>query len=299
MDQKRILLLAGTLVVLLLAAWLSGFFAGAPSTVETPSFALDADKISSITIRKGSDVIVAERTADRAWHLKAPVEGDADTVTTSSMLSTIEDFQIESLVSTNLDRHGRFHVDSTQATYLKLGGEHTLELFIGKSGPDFQSKFVRLGDDDRVFRATGVPTVEASIDKWKEKLLWSYPKESIATVSVRTPDSSYELNKGEGGWVLEQDDSTLATDSSKVDRYLERLAIVRADGFHLDVDYATVLDSAAYSVEINRIDGSMSRLAIMNRDSDAAALEESSQDVIKFASYRVSQLAPEPTEILK
>ena len=298
MDQRRIILLSGTLVVLLLAAWLSGYFGGTTSTVETPDLALAPDRITAITIRKGSEMIVAARSSDGTWLLEIPVVADVDTTTRALLINSLEDIRIESLVSSRSDRHEKFQVDSVQATYLRLDGHGSVELYIGKRGPDFQSRYIRLGDDERVFLATGIPAIEPNLDRWKDKLLWSHPKGSVATVSVRTPQSTFRLVRATAGWTLEQDGAFSQADSVKVDRYLDRLATVKADGFLLDVSREAVVDSALYSVEIQWIDGSGSHLRMSKRANDAAAVEDGSNDVIKFFSYRVATFAPEPATLL-
>ncbi len=300
MDQKRILLLVGTLALLLLAAWLSGFFGGTSSTVETPDLALAPDDVSTITIRKGSEIIVVARSNDGTWLLEMPVVADVDTATRASLINSLNDIRIESLVSSRADRHEKFQVDSAQATYLRLDGHGSVEIYIGKMGPDFQSRYIRLGDDERVFLATGIPAIEPNIDRWRDKLLWSYPKGSVATVSVRTPESTFRLVHGKAGegWTLEQGGASSQADSSKVDRYLNRLETVKADGFLLDVDGEAVVDSASYSVEIQWIDGSRSQLTMSKRATDAAAVKDGSNDVIKFYSYRVATFAPEPATLL-
>ncbi|MFV1979724.1 MAG: DUF4340 domain-containing protein [Rhodothermia bacterium] len=298
MDQKRILLLVATLVVLLLAAWLSGYFGGTSSTVETPDLTLAADRISSITIRKWSEKIVAVRSSDGAWRLEMPVVADVDTTTRAALINSLEDIRIESLVSSRADRHEKFQVDSAQATYLRLDGDGSVEFYVGKTGPDFQSRYIRLGDDERVFLATGIPAIEPNLDRWKDKLLWSYPKGSVATVSVRTPESTFRLVHPTTGWTLEQDGASSQADSAKVDRYLNRLATVKADGFLLEVNREAVFDSASYSVEIQWIDGSGSQLRMTKREADAAAVVDGSNDVVKFFSYRVATFAPEPAALL-
>ncbi len=298
MDHKRLLQLAGTLAVLLLAAWLSGFFDGSLSTVETPELKLAANDLHAITIRKGGEIVTASRSSDGSWRLERPVAAAVDTTTSQAFLSGLKNIHIESLVSSRSDRHAKFQVDSAQATYLRLDGLETVEIYIGKTGPDFQSRYIRLGNDDRVFLATGVPRAEPNLDRWRDKLLWSHPKETIAEVSVTTPESTFRLVSAETGWTVEREGTSSPADSAKVERYLDRLTTVKADGFLPDVTYEHVFDSVSHSVEIKWIDGSKSVLRIRKRENDAAALEDASDDVIKFYSYRAATFAPEPAELL-
>ena len=298
MDQKPILILVGTLAVLLVAAWLSGFFGGSPSTVETPELTLAAQDIQAITIRRGGDLIEVVRSTDGEWRLETPVDADVDTTTSTRLLTGLENLRIESLVSSRTDRYVRFQVDSAQATYIRLEGKEVVELYVGKTGPDFQSRYIRLGNDEQVYLASGVPTTEPNLDRWKDKRLWSYPKEQISGVSASTPESKFRLLPSDSGWTLEDGETSTLADSAKVHRYLGRLATVNADGFLLDIDRESVADSATYTVEIQWFDGSVSRLRMMKRGNDAAAIEDGSDDVVKFSSYRVATLAPEPSELL-
>lgn len=297
MKSKQVLTLLAALVVLLVLAWISGFFEGAPSTIETPQLSIETEDLRSITIRKGDDEVIVVRTGD-GWMLRHPVEAEVDTATRSRLLAGLKNLEVESLVSSRSDAYDRYQVDSSQATYLSLEGDEPVELYVGKTGPDFQSRYIRIGGDDRVFLASGVPTAQASVDRWREKALWNYPKESITSVSVTTPESAYELNSAGEGWTLEHDGETSPADSAKVDRYLGRLASVRADGFLLDLQAAALADSVTHTVEVRRIDGSVSGLRIQKRESDAAAIVNDSDDVIKLYSYRVTNLTPEISELL-
>lgn len=297
MKQKHIFMLVGVLAVLLVAAWLSGYFSGPPSTVETPQISVEPASVETITVRKGNDEIVARRTDD-GWRLESPVTADVDTTASSALLSHLSTLHIENMVSSNPERYGLFQVDSAQATYIRLDGTTPVEMFVGKSGPDFQSRYIRLGDDARVFLATDVPSSQPTVDRWRNKQLWANPKEGISTVSVTTPDASYEIANVAGGWMINEDGRQILADSAKVQRYLTRIASVKADGFLMDVPMESVTDSTTHSVEVSWVNGGSSRLEMKERASDAAAVAPDVDGVIKLYTYRVKSLAPAPADLL-
>jgi len=253
--------------------------------------------VETITVRKGKDEIVARRTED-GWQLESPVTADVDTTATSAILSHLAQLHIENMVSSNPERYGLFQVDSMQATYIRLDGTTPVEMYVGKSGPDFQSRYIRLGDDARVYLATDVPSGDPTVDRWRNKQLWSNPKEGISTVSVTTPEASYELTKVEGGWMIEQDGKQTLADSAKVQRYLTRVANVKADGFLLDVPMESVADSTTHSVEVAWVNGGSSKLEMKERGSDAAGVTPDIDGVVKLFTYRVKSLAPAPADLL-
>jgi hypothetical protein len=301
MGQRNILLLIGTLAVLVVMAWLSGYFEGPASTVDTPALSLDSDQIRSITIRKGSDHVEVVKTDEGFWRLRSPVQAEVDTATKSALLNRLGDIEIENMISSRPDRYARFQVDSIQATYVRFETPEPLELYIGKSGPDFQSRYVRVGGDPNVYLANGVPTADATLDRWREKSLWSNPKESVSAATVATPESSYRLVREPGQWTVDHGDASSPADSAKVSRFLDRIATVRVDGFLTNLPVESVADSATHRLQVTFIDGSERSLTMQLRSSDVAAFEgrlEASSDVLKLYSYRAKNLAPEPTELL-
>jgi hypothetical protein len=284
--------------VLLVLAWLSGFFEGAPSTVETPQLSINADELRTVEIRKGDEHVLLDH-ADGGWRLAEPVDADIDTMTRSTFMGALGDLMIESLITSRAEGHDRYQVDSAQATYLRFSSEtgDPVELYVGKSGPDFQSKYIRFGNDDRVFLATGVPTAQTSVDRWRNKILWAYPGPSISQVAVSTGETNYVLVSNNGAWTIEENGSSSHADSAKVARYLTRISSIRADGFLLDEVAETVADSASHEVDISRIDGSVSTLRMWSRESDVAALASGTDDVVKLNSYRVKSYAPPSSDL--
>ncbi len=297
MNQKHVLLLIGTLGVLLVAAWLSGIFSGPSSTVDVPEISMSAGAIESIVIRKGEKSVELSKR-DGAWYLVEPVQAAADTGIASRLLNQLENLRIESVVSSRSDRYARFQVDSSSATFFAFDGPTRLAFWIGKTGPDFQSRYIRFDGDERVYLANGVPNGEVSVDRWRDKSLWDYPPASVSRVVVKTPESEYRLSKEAEGWMLEKDGRVLLADSAKVERYLGRIASVNADGFLLDASSDSVRAAATHLLEVHRLDGALSRLTIQKRDSDAAALFGDGDEVIKLFGYRVKNLVPGPEELL-
>jgi hypothetical protein len=298
MQRKRLIQLVGILAVLLVLAWLSGFFEGAPSTVETPQLSINADELQTIEIRKGDEHVMLNH-AEGGWRLTDPIDADVDTTTRSSFLGALGDLKIESLITARAEGHDRYQVDSAQATYIRFAPQtgKPVELYVGKSGPDFQSKYIRLGNDDRVFLASGVPAAQAGVDRWRNKILWSYPEASISEVEVSTDEASYKLVSDGDGWTIDENGSSSQADSAKVARYLTRISSVRADGFLLDVMPGTVADSASHEVDITRMDGSITSLRMWPRASDVAALASGTDDVVKLNTYRINSYAPSSSNL--
>jgi hypothetical protein len=304
MNQKRVFPLTLALVVLVAIAWSLGLFDDSASTLDTPSVEFSAESATSITIRKGSDELVASKDAELGWHLESPVVGPVDSNISRTLLTQLEDLEVESVVSSQPDRYPTFQVDSTQATYMRIEGEEPIEMWIGKTGPDFQSRYIRFGGDDRVYLAQSVPSNAPDVDRWRDKELWSFPRASIKSITVTRPDESYTLESDPEGWKIVKPAGLSTADSTEVSRYLGRIATVKGDGFLMDLDQAQVSDSIDHSVEVTLTNGESAKLEIHERSEDAAGLVSGSGrshetgDVVKLLSYRVRSLAPNSSELL-
>ena len=163
MDTKGLLYLSGLLMILLAVAWLSGVFGDEVSTVELPELTIDTGAITRIQLTSGDESIDVSRSEQVGWSLTAPIEASADTSTVSRFTTQLDDVKLEGIVSSNPDNYDKYQVDSSSATYVRIEtGSEAVEFYVGKSGPDFESKYVRLGDDDRVFLSVGLPSLSTT-----------------------------------------------------------------------------------------------------------------------------------------
>jgi hypothetical protein len=296
--DRRILLLLAALVVLLAVAYLTGIFGGDASTIEAPEFSLRDADLESVVLARDGDTLAIEKQGER-WMLTKPVRAEADTSKISALLDDLRGIQSTAVVSTKAERHGRYEVDDGSATLVGLTFDDGVqELYIGKSGPDFQARYIRQGGDERVVEATGVPNIVVTQDNWRDKGLWALPPSSISSLEVQSPDATYGLSRTAGAWMVNTADETLPADSAGVFPLLERVANLNADGFLPDLKADSIRSVADHRLRVTLQDGTTRRLDVLKRDSDLAATMDDESDVYKIYSYRLSQLVPPMSDVI-
>ncbi|HEX9659859.1 MAG TPA: DUF4340 domain-containing protein [Rhodothermales bacterium] len=288
--MKRLLLLAAVLVVLIVIAWSAGMFGGPVSTMDLPDVAVDSDRVSRIDVSSGGEHIRVDRLDSGEWRLSSPVQADADTAAVMRFLRQIGDMQLESIVSSNPEGFSRFQVDSTGSEMTLEWGDRRLELIVGKMGPDFQSRYVRIDGDDRVMLANGVPSLSAKVDQWRDKTLWSMPVEAITSVSVTADDVTYGLSRTDGGWRLSSGAGDSAVDSVEVADFLDRVSTIKVDGFYTALTIDSVLANVTHQLRVEFAGGAAETLFMSKRQNDVAAFREGGADVLKLFTYNLTNL---------
>jgi len=290
--MNRLLALGAVFLVLVAIAWGTGMFSGPASTVDVPTLGIDRVAVTGIAVRSGGERVRATRMASGDWELEAPMSAKADTAAVNRILNQVGDIKLESIVSTNPERFSRFEVDSTGNTLTLEMGDDATELIVGKMGPDFQSRYVRLAGDDRVMLANGLPNLTAKVDQWRDKTLWSFPTDAIKSISVTNEGVTYGLVRDGGLWSLNAEEGAIPTDSAKVASLIDRLSPMKVDGFQPSLTVDSVLADVTHQLRIEMIDGSTETLLMRKRSNDVAAIREGSADVFKFFPYRLTNITP-------
>lgn len=287
MKPKTLLLLLGTLVVLLGIAYFSGVWDRDSTTIDVPEIDIPADEVTALSVTLPDYAITLVQSGS-AWMVTSPVEALSDSATISRFLNDLGDLSIESIASNNPERYPEYGVDSTAAQVTVTWGGQEQTLVVSQSGPDFQSVFLRLGDDPRVLVTRGRLTVARDVDRWRDKAILNLPPASIASISVRRQDTQYALRRGAAGWEIDG----VPADSASASTYLQRFRSVRADGFFDDLP-AVILEDAPYEVAIETVAGTTEVLRALEHE-DAVALTKAGGSVtFRVVRNRLDTLFPE------
>lgn len=135
------------------------------------------------------------------------------------------------LVARNPASHARLGVDTLggrHAVFLS-GDEVLLDLWVGETGRDFESRYLRLEGDSAtyLFRGRLVNLLTRRIDAWRDRQIASVARDSVAALAVTTPGGRYAARRGETAWTVDG----AASDSSQMDQLLRELEDLRAAGF--------------------------------------------------------------------
>ncbi len=289
MNTNRIVLLAGVLVLLVGIAWFVGVFDSDFSTVDVPEWSIDSESISEVTLSVSTDTIDAVRS-NAGWQLRTPVVAAADSARIRRLLKEIEELQIEAVVSTNPERYQKFGVDSSATSVRIVGGDQDRKIFLGESGPDFRTIFVRLDSDPRVFSAVGRVGVDGNVDAWRDKTVVNLSPSEIGSVTVFGFDDSYRVSRDAGGWVISEDDRSVPADSGSVVRWLRRFAPLKGDGFRTQTDFDAATEAARITFE--SLGGSSVSLEIRETGDDFLIPSPATREILRVSSGRRASIVP-------
>lgn len=297
MRQKQLMILLGGLVVLLGLAFLTGVFDDDEfSTVEVPAVSIPADEIEQVRLDLPAEQVVLERGSG-VWQLSAPLSARADSVAVARLLDGLGEMELESVVSTNADRYGRYGVDSTGKTITADWGGETHTIVVGNQGPDFQSVYVRLDDDPRVFLTRTRLDVPDAVDRWRNRVVLRLPFQQVTRAAVTLSEQPFEA-RYEGGWTLERAEGAAPADSAKVVQWLRRFSNLAADGFLDDVTPQQVQENATHRVDFT-VSGNTAPQTIwfQERESDVAFTR--GEVTYKFnATSRIETYFPDPATLI-
>ncbi|MCZ6705860.1 MAG: DUF4340 domain-containing protein [Bacteroidetes bacterium] len=294
-KNKRIPLLIGLLVLLVIIAYATGTFDTAPSTVDVPAIEIDAGGIDEIEV-SSPEFSIRVQKMNGIWQVLEPIAWMADSISINSFARNLADLKLESVVSTNPERYARYGVDSAASVVTVTSGEDVQKLTISSEGSDFMTTYIRLDDDERVFVGRPRISIPTDADRWRDKMIAMIPSQILTAANVTTPDNTFSLSKGDSGWRLSLDGHETDADSAAVDRYLRNFNRFRADGF-----ISTVLeeDSDEYVVELVLSTGESLTFAFRELDTELA-LDYSGEPraTYKLFSSRKAALIPDPTIFL-
>ncbi|MBO6574535.1 MAG: DUF4340 domain-containing protein [Rhodothermales bacterium] len=284
MNGNRLSLLAGALVVLLGAAWMLDVFDSEPTTIRVPEVEIPKEEVSEVTVQTDDWTASLTRQAGR-WQLTEPVEALADSNTVNRLLNTLEGLELQTIVSTNPDRHERYGVDQASAQYLTVRWKDQEQVIVvAEQGPDFSSSYVRLAEDPIVYASSRI-TVPSTLDQLRDKVFVDVAGESVSAASVQGPEFRYSLERGgDSGWSF-GDGST--ADSIQVANWLRRFNPLRLDGFEdgLTADSLTV----THTVTLETAAGPVS-LYFEQGDSDMRAWRNGGPGVMRAFGTRLNSL---------
>ncbi len=159
-----------------------------------------------------------------------------------------------SVAALNKNKWKEYQVDDSSGTEVKIfeGGDNTLDLTIGKFAfqrPKTMSSYVRVGDDDNVYKISGMPgflfnqnvnyfrdgrVVNDNYSDWT-KLNFTYPG-----------DSSFVLVKKNKNWMIGSQDADSATTAN----FLRSVSQMSSQNFIDNFDQS-LLSKAVYTLTIN------------------------------------------------
>jgi len=232
MKNKRLLLLGLTFVLLVIAAFVVMDMPGERSTMPdggNPLVDIDSASVFKVEIIAPSYRIVLVKQGAE-WRLESPILDRADQSSVASLIGEVASLRSRSIVSTNPEKRGLFHVDSTGTTVTAYKAEsQPVTLVIGKMGSSYAETYVRPLESDEVHLVkTSLAFVgNRGVNGWRDKAIVRVPREEIRSVMYHYGDTTFALEFEDSLWVVGGNPA----DDALVSALLRSLADIQADEF--------------------------------------------------------------------
>ncbi len=199
-------------------ATLAPFFTGKPSDV------------GYIAISKGQNLVELENK-DSRWYVQLPdtlFPAPPDDV--KELLDYFCGLTPENLVDEGDKSYAEYEVDDVNAVSVRLYGKKgeqkpLLEMFMGKSGSDYYSIYVRKGGINAVFQvAQNKSTLwTRDVRLWRDKYPLRENRDDFNTITINAKGSSFTLKRDETGFWKFADDAVSQVNQELVVSLVSRL----------------------------------------------------------------------------
>ena len=291
MQQKQTLVLGGTLVVLLIIAWISGVFDRNPSNVDVPELDLPTSEVTRISVTLPDITFTVEKQGIQ-WFMRKPVDMPADSATVTRLLNELEDLSLNNRATSNPDRYGIYGIDSTATTVSLTWSDGAEDIVISRQGRDYMSIYVKIGDNPNVYSTNGRVTVSQDLDRWRDRQILDLGTGTVMSARVTRPDDAYEVSLDNGVWMV----NGQVGDSLQVTNWFRRFSPLSADGFFDDIPVQILTDSS-YRIDFSTSTNTTSSVQAMPAESAIAITSGGSQFTYRVYESRLDQLFPDPSSL--
>ncbi len=159
----------------------------------------------------------------------------ADTEPVNKLFEAVENIKTETVVSKNPENFGVFEVSESKGIEVIIedsSKKTSVRFFVGKSGPDIFSTYVRAENQDRVILTPGIlkTVFELGLTGWRDKTIFKLNKNSIIEYRVKGNFSLHLKKDEKNNWhVLAPENFSPKQETVEV--IMEKFSKLKAAGF--------------------------------------------------------------------
>ncbi|MEM8485626.1 MAG: DUF4340 domain-containing protein [Bacteroidota bacterium] len=297
MQQKQLIWLGGSLVALLALAFASGTFGREISTVDVPALSISSEQIEHFEIVTSDSSIFTLEKQNGIWHITSPIQDVADSLTVERFTQNLDDIRLESVVSTNVKKYDSYGVGENSKHVNIAWGRNKKTFHVGDSGPDFQSFYLRMGGDSRVFLSSGRLNLPENLDTWRNKLVITLVPEIVNQIAVSTPATTYEVNRNGSVWKVVEDGDESTIESAKIMEWMDRFAPLEATAFINDMPAAEVKAEATHQIHFSMPGGGTQTIWIVDAENELAATVSGKAATFRLSPALLDTFIPDPDDL--
>lgn len=186
------------------------------------------------------------------------------------LLKSLATLVVGAPVSIKAERHDQLQVGklALQLRVKNGAGDTLAAVYIGKSGPDYFSTYVRKAGEEAVYLVADQlqGRFSATLEAWQDKTLWTLDPDQFASVAVDRLDGGLRLEKDQQGrFILTSPPTDTPLDLAKVTDWFKRWTELRAVEFPAASDAKrTGLAKPQYTLTVILKDGTTKVLKVGN-----------------------------------
>lgn len=300
MKFKRILTYLTVLIILLALAYLierPGRKQKETEFLLFPDFAPTA--AARIELRDPETEVILEKKEGK-WLVASSEDYPADTGSIERLLPKVKKISVSSLASKRPEKHSIFKVDKSGLEVKILNNESALlaHFFVGKTGPDLTSTYLRRGDSPEVFLVSERIKSVFSRPEWRDLHIFRFNKADVVELTLK-PKGKKEINLKrniiEGTWEIHKPVKSRAR-KKEVDSLLMTFSSLRAQEFAEEgaLKKSKLSSRPKSSFTAVLVDGSK-KVLLVGKEKDKSLTyvkKEGDETIFLLSQYKLRKLAP-------
>lgn len=235
MKLKTTLILFGVFAVLLAAVLLFESKSKARKETEENSkklIDLASADVEKITLKNDSGTMTFKKDDKGDWLIVEPLEAQADSSEINRLAEEFSSLKLERLVEAEGNDPAKYGIPQKEITLWYKGKPQPVKLLVGMENPLDNTLFAKREDDKRIVLLAGY--LKSSLEKktfdFRQKDIFKFEPDDVGGVKLKAKDVSWQAQKKEAGWFLEEPVKALAN-KSRVEDVLRALSNLRAKEF--------------------------------------------------------------------
>jgi hypothetical protein len=202
MKNKNLIILGAVFIVLIVIAYFLTSERGEKTTsykLDKKIFVVDSSKVDKIEILLKGKKVTFSKTGSE-WVISEPFNYKAQQPLVLSMVSDLKNFNLESIVSKNMNNQDKFgFIDTAQAQVTVYeSGQNKGSFLIGGQGPGFDQSYIKKIGGNEIYLAnklTKTNFYKDNINDWRDKAITSVPKEQVNSIEFNSAGESFTILK--------------------------------------------------------------------------------------------------------
>lgn len=246
--------------------------------------AITVQDIDKVEVIQNGTTTVLEHQGD-IWKVASQNNFEADQDAVKSLVEESLNLNKYIIASENKEKSEIFEVNEEKGVNIKLysKGEEKGNFYVGKAGPDFDSTYVRLANEEIVYLSKGYVRYYFDKDDWRDLTIYDFESTDISKIALKYRNISENIfiEKKDDKWQMTQPEIKEA-DKDKTELILNTLAHLKAK----DVEYAKTHKEAGFAtaplvIRLEQTDGGRKNLLIGGKiDEDKYYAKKEEDDTI-------------------